>query len=804
MHRLDRLLAPRSVAVLIDAERSSVGLRVLEGLLAARFDGPIHAVGRSISGLPGVRAHADLGTLGTEIDLAVIATGHAELAPAVRACADRGVGAAVILPSPERGFGREGAGDLLGRALVAEATAAGMRLVGPNSFGLVRPGARLRASLASPAVLPGSIALVVQSGGVCAAIVDWAAARNVGFSAVVSLGDAVDLDFGEVLEFLALDAPTTSVLLHVESVRSARAFLSGLRLAARMKPVVVVKTGAGGAATGGADDAFDAALARSGAVRVSSIAQMFAAAQFLSNRQRVDGNRLAIVSNSHGLGIAAADWAAQCGVAISPPSPGTVEALRTVTAARRAANPVELHPYAEPAHFEVAVKALLADAGLDGVLALLAPNVGTDSSACAAAVVLASERAAKPVLASWVGGVTAQLARETLARGGVPDFAAPERAVEAFGYLAAYGRNQELLLEVPEPVSPEWVPDTARALGIVRGALRAGRDRLTTEQLRKLLATIGIRDHDTAGAGVRGKELCVSVTRDAIFGPLIRFGRGGGFPLTGEAVVALPPLNTAIIRKLVRDSGFGDLFTTRSAQVEPAVTAFERTLWALSELVSEVQELRELVLPSLVASGDDVYASGASASLCRPPSGAGRYDHMPIHPYPSALRAQWTAPDGAVVTARPIRPEDAVMEASFVRHLSDAARYFRFMVGLQELPRELLIRFTQIDYDRELALVALVARGAEQLQVGVARYVMTDPSTANVAIVVADEWQRKGIGKRLFEMLIDAARARGITRLEGEVLAENHAASALVKAFGFELSPSGAGDDLVVVEKNLV
>lgn len=141
------------------------------------------------------------------------------------------------------------------------------------------------------------------------------------------------------------------------------------------------------------------------------------------------------------------------------------------------------------------------------------------------------------------------------------------------------------------------------------------------------------------------------------------------------------------------------------------------------------------------------------------------------------------------------------MEASFVRNLSDAARYFRFMVGLQELPRELLIRFTQIDYDRELALVALITRGSEHIQIGVARYVMTDPLTANVAIVISDEWQRQGIGKRLFGMLIDAARARGITRLEGEVLAENQPATALVKGFGFDLSASPYGDDLVQVEK---
>jgi len=804
MNHLERLLAPRSVAVLGDTGGASVGRRVLDGLLAGRFEGRVHAVGSNDPGLPGVKAHADLSTLGGQIDLAVIATPRAMLRDAVRACADAGVAGAVVLPAPEGGAGRDGSDDALARSLSTEAARGGMRLLGPNSYGVIRPGAHLLATLASPEVGPGSLALVTQSGGVCTAILDWATARNVGFSAVLTLGDAADLDFGEVLQFLALDRATRSILLHVESVRSARAFLSGLRLAARLKPVVVVKSGGGaGAPDEGTDDAFDAALARAGAVRVPSIAEMFIAVQLLSSTQRVDGNRLAIVSNSHGLGRAASDWASRRAVAVPGPSADASRVLSTVTAEPRTSNPVDLHPCVDPGHYEVAVKALLADPQFDAVLAMLAPNVATDATACAAAVVLASGHGAKPVLASWPGGERVQLAREAFKRGGVPEFTAPERAVEAFAYLVAYGRNQELLLQVPEPISPEWVADTARALEIVRGAVASGRDRLTTDQVRKLLATVGIRDRATAGVGVRGKELAIEVVPDPVFGPVIRFGRGGGPGLVGDAVVALPPLNTAIIRTLVRHSRLADLFTTTDGQAGPGVAAVERTLWAVSELVSEVRELGELVLQSLVVAGDEVYASGAHATVRPVPPGARRYDHMAIHPYPSEIRAQWTTSDGAVVTVRPIRPEDAVMEAGFVRNLSAAARYFRFMVGLDELPREMLIRFTQIDYDRELALIASVARGAEQVQIGVARYVTTEPGTANVAIVIADEWHRKGIAKRLFGMLIEAARARGLTRLEGEVLAENLPACGLVSKFGFTLSPSESSPELVIVRKTL-
>jgi acetyltransferase len=177
---------------------------------------------------------------------------------------------------------------------------------------------------------------------------------------------------------------------------------------------------------------------------------------------------------------------------------------------------------------------------------------------------------------------------------------------------------------------------------------------------------------------------------------------------------------------------------------------------------------------------------------------------MAIHPYPSDVGARWSLPDGTLVKVRPIRPEDAEVEASFVRNLSENARYFRFMTPLKELPREMLIRFTQIDYDRELALVAVVEQAGVENQIGVARYVTLDGTRAHVALVVADEWQHRGIGRRLFQMIIDVARARGIGSLEGEVLAENHHARALVTALGFSLRADPENPDVCVFDKPLV
>jgi acetyltransferase len=217
--------------------------------------------------------------------------------------------------------------------------------------------------------------------------------------------------------------------------------------------------------------------------------------------------------------------------------------------------------------------------------------------------------------------------------------------------------------------------------------------------------------------------------------------------------------------------------------------------------VSEVPEIRELELGSLVVSGGDVYAAVARAELAPRAPGSGRYDHMAIHPYPADLVERWELAGGLRVTVRPIRPEDAEMEASFVRNLSDHARHFRFGVALRELTREMLVRFTQIDYDRELALLVLVEKDGRETEIAVARYARTRPGAADVAIVVSDAWQGKGIGRRLMVRLLDVARARGISRFEGEMLAENEPIRGLLASLGFTFHREPDGGDLLFFER---
>ena len=806
-HPFERVLAPRAVAVLGGGE-SAVGRKVLENLVAAGFAGALHAVDvPGAADLPRVHTCAHLGDARGDIDLAVLATPAASLPAAVRACAERRVAGAIIpagLPgAAARGDGDEG----LARALVEEATRGGVRLVGPNSVGLVRTPAHLDASFTNGGALAGSLGLVSQSGAICAAALDWAAAHRIGFSTVVSLGDAIDVDLGEVLEYLALDEATRAVLVYLETVRSPRALLSGLRLAARIKPVVVVKAGRRAASLAsersGSDDAFEAALARTGAVRVPTVESMFSAAHLLATPRPVSGNRLAILTNARGPGLLAADRAADVGVLVPRLSDETRARLdAALPAIGDHANPVDLLGDAGPERYRAAVETCLADPGVDAVLAMLAPHALARPLEAADAVVAAARARRKPLVACWMGEETVRAARERFVLAGVPEIATPEGAVEAFGILAAHARGQELLKQLPGPLPPDAMPYLDRAREIVAHALERQRTSLTTVELQRLLAAIDVRDRAAAGQRVRGTELWIGVARDPVFGPVLRFGRGSGGGLAGEPVVALPPLDTAIVRTLVRTSRLAPAFGPEAGMGPAEIAAFERTLWALSELVSEVPEIRALDLGALVVAGGEVYAEGARAEIAPRTPGAGRYGHMAIHPYPADLVERWELAGGLRVTVRPIRPEDAEMEASFVRNLSDHARHFRFGVAIRELTREMLVRFTQIDYERELALLVLVERDGEEVEIAVARYARTGPGAADVAIVVADAWQGKGIGRRLLVRLLDAARARGLARFEGEMLAENEPIRRLLASLGFGFHREPDGGDLVFFERS--
>jgi acetyltransferase len=886
-HRLEALFDPRVIAVVGASERpGSVGARVFANL-AGGFKGTVVPVNPKHKTLAGRRCYGALAEVEEDVDLAVVATPARTIAGILRDCGEAGIGATIVLSA---GFGETGEGGQAAEAeLLATARRHGVRFLGPNCLGLVRPGIGMNATFLEAPPPAGRLAIVSQSGALLAAIADWAGPHHLGFSAMASLGNAADIDFGDMLDYLSADPQTDAILLYVEGVRHARSFMSALRIAARTKPLIVLKAGRhrkGSAAasthTGaliGSDEVFDAALERAGVVRAQTFGQLFGAAEILAAKKPAGGNRLAIVTNGGGAGVLAADRAGDLGVEVAALSEETVARLdRLLPPYWSHGNPVDILGDAGPEAYREAVAACLADRGIDGALVLLTPQAMTQPEEAARAVRDAARGQRKPVLACWMGETSVARARTVLSEAGIPDFTTPERAVEAFAHLARHNLNQRLALELPAPLSDLPAPDAEGAAMIIEAALAEGREMLSDIESKAVLRAFhipcamtieadspakaltaaetlgfpvamkinspdithksdvgGVRTNIMSAADVRrafreiteaaaaarpearilgvtveamardpeARELVVGTKRDAVFGPVILFGAGGIMvEILEDKAVALPPLNEVLASRLInrtRVSRLLDAFRNRPAVDRKAVI---EVLLRVSDLVCEVPHVEELDINPLFAGPAGVLAVDARILVRRPPAAPRPYAHMAVTPYPKRLEQTHHLADGSEVVIRPIRPEDAENEQAFVRGLSAQAKRFRFMRALNELTPEMLARFTNIDYDREMALVAVSGEPGKTRQLGVARYVINpDERTAEFAIVVGDEAQNKGIGTRLMKTLMQAAREHGLEVIEGEVLAENAPMLRLVRELGFSArrSPDDAG--VYVVER---
>jgi acetyltransferase len=876
-HYLSSLFSPQSVAVIGASNRpQSVGGIVFANLLTGGYQGKLYAVNPKHKEIQGQPAFASIDQIGERVDLVVIATPAATVPDIIEACGKHGVRAAVILSA---GFGEAGAdGTALQQTLLEAARRYGIRLIGPNCLGLMRPSLGLNATFSNGGALPGKLALVSQSGALCTAILDWAHANEIGFSSVVSLGDSADVDFGETLDFLVSDRLTEAVLLYIEGIRNARNFMSALRAAARIKPVIVVKVGRHEAGKKAAlshtdamvvaDDVFDATLRRAGAVRVMTIAQLFTAAQALSSGFRPRGNRLAIVTNGGGPAVMAADRAADLGIELATLSTETVVALNAVlppTWSKR--NPLDIIGDADAARYRQALSVCMQDANVDGALVILTPQAMTKPLDVAETVIEIAHQSGKPLLACWMGDGQVTEARAAFTRAHIPNFRTPEPAVEVFSFISAYVKNQQLLLQTPGPLSHHTQPDVEGARLLIENVLAERRHILSEMESKALLAAFHIPvtktvvahspnealllaeqfgfpvamkvsspdlTHKSDAGGVRlnlsnaqavrttyqeimadvqrnrpnahidgiaiepmimkpnGRELMIGVTTDPVFGPVITLGMGGvAVEILGDRAVELPPLNRYLASNLISRTRVAKLLGQFRHMPPADMEALLNVLISVSEMTCELPWLKEMDINPLLLDEKGAIVVDARVVVDFHSATAERYAHMAIHPYPSHLESRWQLPDATDVVIRPIRPEDAQMEQSFVRGLSCDTKYSRFMGALEELTPAMLVCFTQIDYDREMALMAVTEINGKEVELGIARYVTNpDAESCEFALVVSDQWQHKGIGHKLMTSLMDVARSKGLKRMEGEVLTTNQNMLLLVRSLGFSVAPS--------------
>jgi acetyltransferase len=873
IRNLQFLFKPQSVALIGASNRpGSIGALLARNLFRGGFDGPVMPVNPKHRAVERVLTYPDVASLPLVPDLAVIATPPETVPGIIADLAARGTKGAVVITA---GFGEGGAarGAELRQAMLDAGRHQLMRIVGPNCLGIMVPGIGLNASFAAVEPLSGRLALVAQSGAMVAAAADWATSRGIGFSHLVSLGDMADVDFGDMLDYLANDPDTRAILLYVEMVSHARKFMSAGRAAARLKPVIVVKAGrhaegarAAASHTGalvGADAVYDTAFRRAGMLRVLRLEELFDAVQMLAVAQPPRGDRLAILTNGGGAGVLATDALIDLGGRLAELAPETISRLDHVLPATwPRANPVDIIGDAPAGRYAEALEVVMQDQGVDGVVVLNCPTAVASPTAAAQAVVeVAARHKRPPLLTSWLGDRAAQDARQLFAAHDIPTYDTPEDAVGAFLQMVAYRRNQETLMQTPPSLSEELEPDTAAAQAIIARALADGRSWLSEVEGKEILAAYDVpvatarlaagpeeaaalaaeidgpialkivspdilhksdiggvaldlvgpgrveeaaaamleRVHEAApkarltGLSVQtmirrpgAYELIVGVTTDRQFGPMVLFGHGGtAVEVINDRALALPPLNLQLARELMSRTRIHGLLQGFRDQPPADLDAIAATLVKISQLVVDIAEIEELDINPLLADGAGVIALDARiriAAANAPPT-----QRLAIRPYPKELEETIRLDDGRELLLRPVLPEDEPAFHRAMAKLTPEEIRLRFFTPIKALTHLQTARLTQIDYDREMALVLAEPTLPGEAEVfGVAR-LTADPDNerAEYAIIVRHEMTGKGLGLLLMRRLIDYAKKRGIGEIFGDVLRENSRMLQMCQKLGF-------------------
>jgi len=856
-------------------------------LLRAGFLGPIMPVNPKHQAVAGVLAYPNVHALPIVPDLAILCTPPQTIPSIIQDLGERGVRAAVIMtaglskePSPSDGISVQ--------SLILEiAQRHRMRVLGPNTIGLLVPHLALNASFAHVEAMTGNLAFVSQSGALCTVVLDWARSRGIGFSYFLALGDSVDIDFGDVLDYLGSDPSTDAILLYIESITESRKFMSAARAAARNKPVLAIKAGRrpeGAAAavshTGalaGSDDVYDASFRRAGILRVFEIDELFDAVETLGRVRFFSGNRFAILTNGGGPGVLAADALADAGGTLLRLSETTIQKLDTVlpnTWSR--GNPIDIVGDASAKRYTNALNIVMQDQDIDALLVTHAPTAIVASEDAAHSVITAIHASdfKKHVLTSWLGAETAVKARRLFAEANIPTYETPEKAVRAFLHLVRYRQSQDMLMEIPPSVPQEFHPISSSARYVIEQALAQERFLLSEPEAKAILAAYGIPTVEThiantpeqavrfaeqigfpvaikilsphithkadvggvaldidspetvrtAIAGMRQRlhvvdpkatmdgvtiqpmarrpgsyELLVGVTTDSVFGPIILFGHGGAaVELVRDRAVALPPLNMKLANELINQTRIATLLKGFRNQPPVDLEALSLTLIQISHLIIDFPEIVELDINPLLVDPQGVLALDARMKII--PAKTAGSDRLAIRPYPQELEEWMTLRFGQRVLCRPIRPEDERAHNKFFKQLSPEDIQFRFFGLIQELPHTQMARFTQIDYNREMAFIATIANTHDHPEtLGVVRTINdANNHTAEFAIIVRSDMKGQGLGQLLLEKMIRYCQARGVVQLVGQVRTDNTAMLGLAKRLGFTVRLTLEGDAMEV------
>jgi acetyltransferase len=885
---------PETVAVIGATDREgSIGRAIMENLLEWRNNREIFSVNPNRETVLGLRCYPSIKDVPKHVDLAIIAV-PAKLVPKIiEECGEAGVDGVVIISAGFREVGEEG------RKLEEEIKHIqqkyGMRILGPNCFGFIRPHIGLNATFFRNMAEPGPIAFISQSGALGSAILDWALMHHIGFSMFISLGSMLDIDFGDLIDYLGEDPETRSILIYMEGIddiKRARKLMSAVRGFARTKPILILKPGkyeasarAAKSHTGamvGSFEVYDAAFKRVGAIRVNEIEDLFNCARVLDSRYLPAGPRLAIITNAGGPGVIATDAVIDYGGEIARLSEKTINALDMILPPHWSkGNPVDIIGDADVKRYVEALKICLNDPGIDGIIVIYTPQGAAKPVELAEAMIDIIAEKRKPVLAVCMGGSDeVQEARQLFSKNDIPCYATPEEAVRTYMYMYKYKRNLDLLYETPREISIDLSPPRHYLKVLIRRARREKRDVLLIDEAERFMkaysipipegglaksvgeamliaSKIGypvvlkivspdiIHKVDVGGVitGIKGEnelregfnkliqkirekmpdariegvyvqkmvtnadyELIIGSKKDPIFGSVILFGAGGfGVELFKDYAIGLPPLNQVLARRLMEETKIYR-FLANGYRSKPSadIAKLEEILVRFSNMLVDFPEIKEVDINPLLVSGSEAWAVDVRIILDhelgdREP---GQYSNLVIMPYPSKYIVPYRLKDGTQVILRPIRPEDEPIEAELIENLSEETKRFRFFYVIKEITHDMLVRFCNIDYDREMAIVAeYTDSSGRRRNVGVGRLIM-DPfrRRGEFAVVVADDFQGKGLGTKLMDMLIQIAMEKGLESIYGLVMPENIRMIELCRKLGFELRHT---PEEVIAELNL-
>lgn len=844
IRNLDALFAPKSIA-LIGASNtpSSVGNVLARNLLSGGFLGPVMPVNPHETTIAGFRSFTSIAGLPAGPDLAVIATPAKTVPGVIKQLADCGCRAAIVISA-----GFDGPGRL---AVLEAARPTLMRIIGPNCLGFLSPGRGINASFSHLAPLKGDLALITQSGAIATSLIDWTVGRGIGFSHLISLGDMSDVDLGDLLDYVALDQDTSAILLYAETITHARKFMSAARIAARTKPVIIMKSGrslsgarAAASHTGalaGSDAVYDAAFRRAGMLRVETLRHLFDAAASLASGLQLKSDRLTILTNGGGLGVIAADALEQGGGVLAELDAATGERLGDLLPSGWShANPIDILGDAGGKRYEKTLRVLTDSRSAcgDTLLVMNCPTGVADAEEAARAVTrVYQDLPERAIIGCWMGETSARRSRDVLDRAGVPNYETPEEAIAAFLHLSEYAKNQASLLEAP--AAARTAPERSAAVrAIISGVIADGRLVLTEAEAKDVLdaynipavrthiaatpqeagriaASIGkpvalkvlSRDisHKSDVGGVRldlpgpddviaaagdmltrvrekrpdavidgftvqemvkrpmAHELLVGCAPDPVFGPCLLFGHGGiAAEIISDRCMGLPPLNACLAQDMIRRTRISRLLGGYRDRPPANLSAVADVLVSLSDLVVDFPEIAELDINPLLADAEGVIALDARIILRAPQQPAAPFA---ILPYPKRLVSTATA-GGQPVGIRPVRPDDTGRLYQFARQIRPEDMRLHFC-GEAVPAMTWAARMSQIDYDRQMVLVADLADGSTGGLVSL----MFDPdfTKASCMLMVRPDLDIPQLEDLLMPPLLAYVHARGAAYVRGDI-----------------------------------